>query len=604
MKVFRWKAVLPLAIFILLIAVIWIFLLDSIVRNSVEYVGSQITGARVDIESADVKLTTGRIAFRGIEAADPKEPMINMVQADEVIADIRIAPLLQKKVIVDTIVVRGVRFGTPRRESGALERKGRTTGVVTDRLSEWGENFKIPEFSLKGLAQAVNLSDIRTDSLLTVQLAIEIPTAADSLRERWIEDISSLDVSGDIETAEGIVKTLQDFNLSNLNIRKIREITDALSSAKNVVRSIDQKKNTLKDLRDNVTTGIQELRGRVESLNDARRLDYDYARGLLQIPSLDAPDIGPSLFGEMVREHIEPILTTLDKVEQYMPPGLQVRSQPGPKRIRRAGTTVHFPRRHAYPAFLLEFGEISLTLGNNTSPEQYLLRLKGLTSDPAVYGNPTGLALERVSGSGGDRMIKIGAVIDHTGGIPVDSLEVMVNGAGMGDISISSIGGMLDLGLGASTLRLVKTGSDLEVKMTWQCPQVEWISTADKSGIEAFVWDSVSSLTSVSIEVEIAGSVSDPHFTIESNVARELSRGLQRQLGDEIERAQARARAEVDQRIESFTARAQQEVESISFEVEQRVVELQNRLDEVTAELNTRVKEITGKLPPGIIPPA
>jgi len=603
MKLLRWKAIVPLCLLLALLAAVWLLLLDGLVRRTVEFAGTQITGARVDIESADVRPLAGRIVLRGIQAADPSEPMTNLFEADEIVADLRVAPLLQKKVVVDTMAVRGVRFGTSRTTSGVLPRRGRTTGAVTSRLSEWAASLAIPEFTLRGLGRAINVTDIESDSLATFRLAGSITTVADSMRWKWGEDIRALDVRAEIDSARTLLQRLKNINLLSLGIRQIREIRDGLTSARNVIRGVEQKRDGLKSLQAGIENGVRDLRKLVEGLEKARDTDYSYARGLLQIPSLEAPDIGPALFGEMAREQLQPALLTLDRLEQYTPPGLRPRPQSGPKRVRMAGTTVHFPRRRSFPTLLLEYGEFSLTLGDGQATEEYTLQVRGFTSDPEVYGRPTRFSFDRSSGSSGGRRIQATALLDHTTATLRDSLAVILSGAGMGEVTLGSLGGRLDMGRGTAGLRLVRTGEEIEVEMTWRCPDVGWESTGVKEGIEAFVWRTISALRSVEVDVRMAGNAAGWDLSVRSNVAGELARGLERQLGDEIRRAEAQVRSEVDSRIGSLVAKARSEVEAVTSEVEERLTSLQQQLDEVRTELEARIKNLTDVIPPGIITP-
>lgn len=603
MKVFRLKAIIPLSILLALSIVVYLLLLDGMVRRGIEFVGSQITGARVDIEAVEARPLSGRIVIRGLQVADPGELMTNMVEMEELVADLRLAPLLQKKVMVDTMMIRGVRFGTPRTESGALPRKKQTTGEPARRMAAWVGNLPIPEFSFEGLSETVDISSLEADSLATVIAARGITAAADSFRNGWTAQVRALDVSAEIDTARALAGRLRGINLRSLNIRRINEIRNTLTSANDFMRTMQRKGDGLRDLRESVETGIRDLRRRVESLDDACDIDQDYARGLLRIPSIEAPDIGPALFGEMARERIQPVLNVLDTIEKHTPPGLDPRRRPGPKRLRMAGSSVHYPRRKSHPRFLLAYGEITLTLGPEDRPEEYLLTVSGLNSDPEVYGRPTDFTFERVSGGAGDRVITASGVLDHTTSPSRDSIEVSLTGAGMGEVALGSLGGRLDLGIGEAGITLVRSGDDLDATMRWECPEVRWESTGERSGVEAFVWQTLSSMRRVSVVATMSGTAQEQRFTVESNVAAELSRALRRQLGEEIERVEARVRSEVDRRIREYETAARAEVDAVIAGMTGHLSDLQKQFDEARSELEARLKSITDRLPPGIIPP-
>ena len=134
MKLFRWKAVVPLVIVLVILVVGWVLFADRIVRKTVEFVGTELVGARVDLASADIRLLKGNVTLKGLQVTNPDKPMTNLVQMDEIVAQVSLRPLLEKKTVLDTVAVRGVRFGTPRKTSGALAHPSPTTGLVTRRL--------------------------------------------------------------------------------------------------------------------------------------------------------------------------------------------------------------------------------------------------------------------------------------------------------------------------------------------------------------------------------------------------------------------------------------------------------------------------------------
>jgi uncharacterized protein (TIGR03545 family) len=275
MKILRLKAIIPLSLLLVMMLLVYLLLLDGIVRSGIEFVGSQLTGARVDIEEVDARPLSGRLVIRGLQAADPGALMTNMVEFSELVADLRLAPLLQKKVVVDTMLIRGVRFNTPRTESGELRRKDRTTGEPARRLTAWARNLPIPEFSFRGLSETVDISSIETDSLATVIAVTGITSAADSFRDDWNEQVRALEMSAEIDTARALARRLGDISLRNLNLRRISQIRTTLSSTNDFLRTMGRKGEAFQNLRGSVEAGIDDLRQRLSGLDKARDIDRE-----------------------------------------------------------------------------------------------------------------------------------------------------------------------------------------------------------------------------------------------------------------------------------------------------------------------------------------
>src|SRR5439155_1382499 len=238
--VFRWKAVGPLLAFGALGAAAWLLFAERIARRAIETVGTAVIGAKVEIRALALSLGHGSVALRGLTVASPFRPLENLLQADELVADLDLLPLLEKKVVIDRLAAKGLKFATPRATDGRTRRQA---GGLMDQVEHWGAQLRIPALQL----------------------------------------------------AHG-------------------------------------------------TIGVGRL-------DPAQR----------HTPPA-APDIGAALFGAAAIERFQRALSWAQLTRRYMPPGLLPRAAPGPKRVRRAGTTVHFPRERAYPAFLLRSGEFSFQL--------------------------------------------------------------------------------------------------------------------------------------------------------------------------------------------------------------------------------------------------
>ena len=83
----------------------------------------------------------------------------------EIVVDLRLGPLLAKKVFIDTLAVRSLRFNTPRETSGAIDEPSEASQAIRDQVDAWAERVAIPPFSLGGLGEAINVDAINPDSL-------------------------------------------------------------------------------------------------------------------------------------------------------------------------------------------------------------------------------------------------------------------------------------------------------------------------------------------------------------------------------------------------------------------------------------------------------
>lgn len=75
-------------------------------------------GATVDLESAELDLKSGRMALRGVAAADPNALGTDLLRATLIEADVSGVNLLRKRVQLDRVVVSGATSGEARRVPG------------------------------------------------------------------------------------------------------------------------------------------------------------------------------------------------------------------------------------------------------------------------------------------------------------------------------------------------------------------------------------------------------------------------------------------------------------------------------------------------------
>lgn len=559
MRWFRWRAIVPLLLLLGVVIALWILLLDRTVRRAIEEVGTDAIGAKVDLAEADVRLRRGELVLRGLQVTNPNAPMRNLFEVREIVGKLNLRALVEKKIVVDTLAVRDVRFGTERATSGAVPQRSPRTGAVWRQVEAFVQSVPIPTLSLEGLAgQAVNLDAISVDSLRTPTQARAIALTADSLRQAWEGDVAALDPRPLVDSAESLLRRVQTADPLRLGPVGLANL---VASSRSTLEQLESTKARLDTLEATVSAGVNAVRGRVAALDDARRADYAYARSLVRVPSLNEPEISPALFGDIALERLTPVLYWLGVAERYLPPGLDPRRRPGPDRPRHSGATARFPQPRGFPSFLLRYGEASLAIGGATAATgSYVARIAGLTTEPSLYGSPFQFVAERTAAAVGPTELRIAGAIDHTTSTFRDSVTALVGGLPLPRITVRAVRAHLDLGQGTTHLSATRSGGTISARWMVRAPAARWTRTDTTGGAgaaplgsrqwaEDFLWRSVAGVQDVRIEAWLAGTLEAPTFGLRSNVGEVLASSLRRELGAEIARAEAQLRARVDQLI-------------------------------------------------------
>jgi uncharacterized protein (TIGR03545 family) len=605
-RVLRPPGLAVFAILVLLATLVWWLFADTLVQRGVEATGESVVGARVELESVDLSPTEGSVRLRGLQVANPDAPMSNLMEAEEIFVDLMVEPLLEKKVVVQDMVVTGVRFNTPRETSGALENPDPQAGQLWRDVNSWADQIELPELSMETLTGSVRTEAISADSLRTVQYAREMIARADSARRDWESRLAALDPRPRLDSVRVVAQRLEGFRPTPLNAL---QIPDLVRDGRNALSNVTSLQSEIIALDEAVGQGLATMSVGADVISELREQDLAYARGLLDIPSLDAPSISPALFSETALVWLKPVLFWARTAERFLPPGLDPRNRPGPQRARAEGTTVEFPGRATYPAFLIQRGELGMEIaGSGAAAGAYTATLRNLTSAPSVLGQPLEISLGREAGAQGPRRVSLSAVLDHTSEIVRDAVDVGLDGVSLPEIDLSAFGGRLDLGLGQSTFSLNRVGDELQATLQWVSTDLGWTRTGGapptappEIGTAAWarelVWRTLTGVDRVELGMGLEGTIDAPSISITSNLGEAVATSLRRELGEQIAQAEARVRQEVERLVQPLVQQARGRVEAITTEVADRVGARRQEVEEVRAGLEARLDELTAGLP-------
>lgn len=611
-KVLRPPGLLVFLVVVALIGVAWLLYADALVERGVEATGESLIGARVEVASVDLRPTDGSIRLTGLQVTNPDAPMTNLVEAGEIVVDLLLEPLLSKKVVVQDLVVTGVRFNTPRETSGALENPDPEAGQLWRNVNGWAADVRssIPAFSLETLTGSVRTEGIRADSLRTVRYAREVANRADSLRDDWEGQLRALDPRPRIDSLRVTVQRLQSFRPTPLNALQLPGL---IGDGRRSLADLTSLQTEVAALDDAVRAGIASLEIGPETVSRLRAEDLAYARGLLNIPSFEAPSLAPALFGGTALTWMKPVLFWAQTAERFLPPGLDPRRRPGPQRARAEGTTVEFPGRASYPDFLVERGQLGMEIGGQgLAAGAYTATIRGLTSEPSLYGSPMEISLGRSGGAQGPTGVSLTATLDHTGELLRDVASLTLTGVSLPGIPLEPLGGRLSLGSGEATFDFSREGERVEAELQWASTDLGWTRSDGGAGPAAapqvgtvewareLLWRTLTGVSQVELGMRLEGSLADPSLTVTSNLAEVIAASLSRELGEQIRQAEARLRAEVDGRIQPLLDDARGRVESVRTDVAALVATQRREVDELRAQLEARIDELVGAAPLGL----
>jgi uncharacterized protein (TIGR03545 family) len=598
-KVFRWKAIGPLLLLLIVIGVLVVLFAEPVARDTTEEVGTELLGTQVDVGRLDLLPRQASVDLGALQVADPFEPRRNLVEADRIVLKLNPEALAEKKLVVERFALQGMRFGTTRKTPARPVKGNGFAPQALRAVRAWGQQFDVPILQLTPIDTIKQLV-LNPAQLGTVQAAQGLLARTDSTRQALEQGFKSVDVGGTVDSARALADRLSKADPRTLGLDGTRQ---AIQSLQQSLKQLDASRKQVDGLQRNVTQGVKLLGAGVTNLDEARQRDYAFARSLLKLPTFSAPDIGSAFFGKVSIDRFQQALYWAELARHYMPPGLLPREDAGPKRLRASGTTVRFPKERRWPSFLLQLGQVDFTLADGLLKGAYAATVQGVTSEPALYGKPMMVSAKRDAPGSVIAGLDVGAVVDHRTASVRDSVSARLRGVQLPSFDIPGLPFRIAPGTGAASLSFALRGDRLLGRWSIGSNQMAWAldsAGGRRSDLEQVVWRVVSGLKQLDVSAQVSGTIKAPRLSVRSNLDDAIAQRLKAVVGEEVAKAEALARAKVDSLVADKVEPVKQRIAAVQADATKRVADEQARLDKVEADLQAELKRLTAGLAPGI----
>lgn len=592
-KVFRWRAIGPLLLFFLLLVVLWMLFADALARRQAQDTMEEMLGTQVDLDRLTIRESDVAVDLAGLAIADPRDPMRNLLEAGGVTIDLDPVPLAEKKIVIDRLSLSGLQFLTARREPARPADPNSPAAKLLAETSGWArEKFQFPKLVMGRVDSVKNLV-LNPEQLGTVKAAQAFAGRVDSVKGDFEQQVTALNVKDLVDSSTALANRLANLDPKTLGVSGIQS---TVSSVRQTIQRLERTERALGDLEKTARTSLGALQAGLGDVNEARKRDYAFAMGLLQLPSLDAPNISGALFGQPSTDYFETALAYARVLERYVPPGLQPWKRPGPKRTRLDGTDVEFPKAAEYPKFLLRKGDIDLSFGGPI-PGKLAARATGITSQPALLGQPATLGLNGTLGDAGQVGIQVGAMLRHFGNAPKDSMSARLTGVALPTIRFPDLPFGVDPGRSTLAASFSLAGDRLAGTWAISSPKVTWVADSSRlqsaSLVESTVWRVISGLTTLEVRAELGGTIQSPTLAIRSNLDEAIAERLRAIVGEEVAKAEKMARDAVDRLVDQQVSALSTRVTALEGDVTRRLPVEQEQVTAVRQRLETEIRRLT-----------
>ena len=426
MKIIRWSFLLTTIIIIALITIFNILFFDKILKKAIISAGQFAVGAKVEIDYLKTSFKNCSVTINGFRAADKNNYFKNLIDIEKARFDVRFAPLLRKKVVIDEMSLDGLRWQTDRKTSGELPKKKKS-----NKESKFAKMFKSAKEKT-----VVEFNDLPSVEMFNkIQDQIKNFDINKLIEDSGLSSIKEVEkVSADLQNK---YKSYQD-KVNNFNyeekINKAKALVDDISKSKfgsladiaNTAKKVNELKSMKKEF-DDILTELNNAKKDINSTIDVTKQikntvtnDVNMICEKISIPTLNTKNISQMIFGTKWVNRVENVLYYISIIKQYIPEGSDEEAKE--VKQRALGRDIIF-REKLYPSLLISLMKVTGTTAK-TKEEQgidFSGLIKNISSSPSLAGAPITLELK---GNNATQKLAVNGLFDHRTKDSKDNIKV------------------------------------------------------------------------------------------------------------------------------------------------------------------------------------
>jgi len=580
----RWKYAAPRLILLgAILLTVW-FGLNPAVRWVILSTGQSATSAKIDVGRVETSLLRTELRLTDVAVADPRAKLKNLFEADQVFLRLDADSLLRRKFVVREARASGLRLGSDRTASGAL-----------DPNADWSVDLPqvdLPQFDEKWLDQlaAVLEQELvdQANQLASVRLAKE-------LIERWPAEYDRIQARAD--SLKGRTDNLRE--LAKTDGRNVLRALDAFQQAASELESVRRE---MRELRDEIDRLREQIVVDKEAVVRAKEQDLRQIRETLRIENLSPQNLSEYLLGSELSETIQTVARWVHWGRQYMPTEVDP-AQP----IRGRGIDVSFPGARPRPDFLIQ--SLVLDGEGQLGGQSFLFRASaaGVTTQPKLYGQPLRLEVQIDAAT----RLQVEAVLDHTGETPHERITVNCPALAQPERVLGRPGELaLVVAPGSTHLwaSLELEGDALSGQLLVKQEHVKLVPDLhDAYGGQQLAGNleqALSQVRDIRVTVDLSGTLSKPRWKLDSNLGSQLAGAFdglfQRELETRRRQLVAHVNGQVDDQLAQLERTVLAKQEEFLAKLDLNGVQLQDMNRVIARRLRRPAAKLTEGLPKGL----
>ncbi|MEZ6113431.1 MAG: TIGR03545 family protein [Pirellulaceae bacterium] len=570
----RWSYVLPRLLFVVAGWLLLRYGLDPLLQRGLQATGEAALGAKVEIDAVETSLRGMSIALHHVQAADPSQPMQNLIEFDRATLDLDGRALMKRRYVVHQATINGIAFHTPRATSGALaprEPEDDSTGIdfsaALDPLKQHGAEW----FESMGEKLAADLeSQFRSIAV------------AKELARRWPEEYGQMEQR--VELAEQRVRRIRDAveELKANPLRNLEFYQQQIADLEALRREVPEFRNELERL-------VAQVKVDRRSIIEAKEHDEQKIRDALQAGPPNPQELTEYLLGNE-------LIDQLNDLRKWLSRGRSVATAVGKAPELNAesgrGLDFNFAAQPEPPSMLVRHVAFDGRMPWRNGELLFTGQAQGLTHQPRRHGRPA-IAHFRTEG---EIEADVWLLADYTSDKPIERLLVNcpnINAPARHFGQTEKVALGVPRGSGQLWMQLDLRDEQMNGRVVWKQDRLSLEpQVGDRFGgehVNRLLTRAVSDVDHLHVQVHLSGELRRPRVRLESNLGPELASGLNAAAQQELIERRDQLLAMADKKLAEETAKLDAIIESQRQRLQAKIDDAEQRLVAQRDELMRKV---------------
>lgn len=578
------------------------FITDEWVENKIEYEGSVLNEAKVEIDGFNFSIFNLYMKWDRLQVANRNNTMENTFETGETEFKMQFWPLILKnKVIVENVKLTGFQLATERETDGYFEmpvdeagdpvEPGFLNSVVKQVTNEAQKNAEVRFTDAR--------DDLNVDSLMA-KVNIQSVGKIDSLRNGIQKTYSKWDSTFNNTSIESEIAIIQN-TVESINVKEIKDpkkAVEAIERVKKLRKQVDSLKTRTENLKSDFDQDYGGVRYNLGQVDNWIQDDYQCALSMAKLPNLSAQNIGKALFGQNLLGDYAAYLEYVAIAREY---GSRLIGEEDEDEIPRyEGVDYEFSDKYDWPGFWFK----NIELSGRTKSD---VGISGNVTNISSNQNKTGLPIIfEIRGEDENQVsLSLDGEFNYLEEAPRESFTFNYSGFTFSKARLSGSDLLpyeLKSGKGDVNVEMNIIGKRFDSRIDYLVNGISFDFAAagqPKNRLESLIRDAIGSTENIDVAALIDNLEGPLRVRVRSNLDDLFMNALRQTVSQEVENAKRKIEAEVQKQVEDkkeqladFKAGKEAEIHRRYEELQAKVNEQIERIEQKREELEAKKKEL------------